>query len=490
MAMHDIFISYAHLDDESPAGRECGWVTTLKNWLSGALARALGRRPDIWMDYELQANAQVTPTLIEKVRNSRALVLVLSPGYQNSEWCQRELANFLDNNPPGGDLEAVFIVEQYPVQRQMLHPRLQELTPVQFWVPGANTKIPRLLGWPEPDQDEHNPYWEKVNYLANLLADRLRTPVVKVLQLAPQAPAAVASGPSTAAPVVWIAGPTPKMAGYWDQLADSVRRRGATVLPVARDGYPLDGVMALREALGRDMDGAKLLVQLLGDESGTRLPDSDGTLATVQHAAAKALQQSCTGLKYLRWRPPEIDLEQVEDPDLREILFGATRCGFEQFRQQVLDALDRLKPPPPPPPPGAGMTICLTAGEKDQALCEEIGALLVERGWDVVSPPPGPSGDDNPQTFRETVDEIIRNSDAVVVLYGRESHLWIEAQYARAIRLLGRQNVSLGLIDAPPGEKPALKIGSRNLQTLNCRGGIQKDAVADFIGRLGAEHHV
>ena len=108
----------------------------------------------------------------------------------------------------------------------------------------------------------------------------------------------------------------------------------------------------------------------------------------------------------------------------------------------------------------------------------------------MTASPPGPSGDDNPQTFRETVDEIIRNSDAVVVLYGRESHLWIEAQYARAIRLLGRQNVSLGLIDAPPGEKPALKIGSRNLQTLNCRGGIQEDAVADFIGRLGAEHHV
>jgi hypothetical protein len=47
---------------------------------------------------------------------------------------------------------------------------------------------------------------------------------------------------------------------------------------------------ALREALDRDMDGARLLVQLLGDEPGARLPGSDATLATVQHAAAKALQ--------------------------------------------------------------------------------------------------------------------------------------------------------------------------------------------------------
>ncbi len=115
----------------------------------------------------------------------------------------------------------------------------------------------------------------------------------------------------------------------------------------------------------------------------------------------------------VRGAAPEIDLEQVEDPDLREILFGATRCGFEQFRQQVLEALDHLKPPPPPAPAGDGMTICLAAGEKDQALCDEVGALLVERGWDVVSPSPVPESGENPQTFRETVDEIIRNSDAV-----------------------------------------------------------------------------
>lgn len=481
-AMHDIFISYAHRDDQSPAGRECGWVTTLKHWLTVALGRALGRDADIWMDYALVANAQVTPTLIDTVRSSRALLLVLSPSYQNSEWCQRELANFLDNNPPGGDREAVFVVEQYPVDRLSLHPRLQELTPVQFWVPDANTRTPELLGWPVPNQDEHNPYWEKVNYLANLLANHLRAPLVKVLQRPP----AAAAG---ASPVVWVAGPAPRMAGYWDQLTESMRLRGWTVRPVSRDGYPQDGVAALREALDRDMDGARLLVQLLGDEPGVRLPGSDATLATVQHAAAKALQQSCSGMKYLRWRPPEIDLEQVEDPDLREILFGATRCGFEQFRQQVLEALDHLKPPPPPAPAGDGMTICLAAGEKDQALCDEVGALLVERGWDVVSPSPVPESGENPQTFRETVDEIIRNSDAVVVLYGRESHLWIEAQYARTVRLLGRQNLALGVIEAPPGEKPPLKIASRNLQTLDCRGGIERDAVAGFIARLGAEHH-
>ena len=183
--MHDIFISYAHLDDDSPTGREDGWVTTLKHWLETALKTPLGRKPDIWMDYQLVANAQVTPTLLEEVRGCRALVLVLSPGYQNSEWCQRELINFLAKTPPSGNREAVFIIEKYPVKRETLHKRLQELTPVQFWEPGLDNKVPRILGWPEPDKDEHNPYWAKINYLANLLADHVRNPVTTVFQLPP-----------------------------------------------------------------------------------------------------------------------------------------------------------------------------------------------------------------------------------------------------------------------------------------------------------------
>ena len=484
--MHDIFISYAHLDDDSPTGREDGWVTTLKHWLETALKTPLGRKPDIWMDYQLVANAQVTPTLLEEVRGCRALVLVLSPGYQNSEWCQRELINFLAKTPPSGNREAVFIIEKYPVKRETLHKRLQELTPVQFWEPGLDNKVPRILGWPEPDKDEHNPYWAKINYLANLLADHVRNAVTTVLQLPPDV--AEQEKNTAAAQVVWLAEPTPKLADYWDQLAGSIRRRGGIVRPSARDAYPLTSAQQLTEAISKDMEGAKLLIQLIGDESGQQIPGAAGTLATIQHAAAKELQQSGSGQKYLRWRPPEVDLNQITDPDLGEILFGATRCGFEQFRQQVLETLDQLKPPPAAKP-GGSMTICLTAGERDQPLCDELSSILQDLGWEVVSPPAKPTEGDSAQTFRENVDEIMHMSDAVILVYGKESPAWIQAQYMRASKLMGNMGKLPVLIEGPPEEKPALQISSRTIlgRTLNCRNGIKRDEVADFIRQLGVD---
>ena len=93
---YDIFISYAHADDEIPAGAKNGWVTTLVAELNKVLRRKLGGSgARSWMDHQLAANANVLDTLLATVRGSRILLLVMSPGYHKSEWCQRELGNFL-----------------------------------------------------------------------------------------------------------------------------------------------------------------------------------------------------------------------------------------------------------------------------------------------------------------------------------------------------------------------------------------------------------
>jgi len=50
---HDIFVSYAHVDNEPFAGAEKGWVTTLISNLKNELGRQLGRADaySLWMDY-------------------------------------------------------------------------------------------------------------------------------------------------------------------------------------------------------------------------------------------------------------------------------------------------------------------------------------------------------------------------------------------------------------------------------------------------------
>ncbi|MCM8627507.1 toll/interleukin-1 receptor domain-containing protein [Accumulibacter sp.] len=221
--MHDVFVSYARVDDESPTGSGHGWVTTFEHWLCEALERPLGRRPDTWMDWQLAANAPLTATLLDEVRNSRSLVLILSLGYQNSPWCEFELNNFLGQHPPVGGREAILVVEIYPVDRHRLPARVQELVPVQFWEAGIDDRIPRTLGWPTVDPDEHNPYWAKLNFLAYQIAAQISVPITRVLE-----------PPPSAAPVVWIADPTPKVVEYQDELAVAITRNGGTIGPKAR----------------------------------------------------------------------------------------------------------------------------------------------------------------------------------------------------------------------------------------------------------------
>ncbi|HAI82148.1 MAG TPA: toll/interleukin-1 receptor domain-containing protein, partial [Chitinophagaceae bacterium] len=52
----DIFISYAHIDDESLVASQKGWITEFHRSLEIRLAQLLGRRPVIWRDPSLQGN--------------------------------------------------------------------------------------------------------------------------------------------------------------------------------------------------------------------------------------------------------------------------------------------------------------------------------------------------------------------------------------------------------------------------------------------------
>jgi hypothetical protein len=94
---HDLFISYAHVDNLPIPGAERGWVSTLVGHVKTRLAEKLGRSDafDLWMDYELSGHEQLTPQILDAARQSALLLVVLSPGYVASAWCRQERETFL-----------------------------------------------------------------------------------------------------------------------------------------------------------------------------------------------------------------------------------------------------------------------------------------------------------------------------------------------------------------------------------------------------------
>lgn len=95
---HDVFVSYAHVDNVSLSDNpEEGWVYTLKDNLKKLLSQKLGRTEwgDIWIDLRLPRDEPFPSKISDAVQSSATLLVVLSDGYLESDWCRQELELFL-----------------------------------------------------------------------------------------------------------------------------------------------------------------------------------------------------------------------------------------------------------------------------------------------------------------------------------------------------------------------------------------------------------
>jgi TIR domain len=92
---HDIFVSYAHVDDLPDRKGEDGWVTVLVRRLMNRLAQLLGRQDSysLWFDSELAHHVPITPEMLGTLEATATLMVVRSPGYLASPWCGRERAS-------------------------------------------------------------------------------------------------------------------------------------------------------------------------------------------------------------------------------------------------------------------------------------------------------------------------------------------------------------------------------------------------------------
>ena len=186
---YDVFISYAHVNDEPLPPAVKGWVTTFVAGLKSKLAEEIGRREDfrLWKDYELRGNDSVTPKIHEILDNAGTLVLFLSTGYVASRWCREELTRFVDR--VGTDSGRVFVVYHSPVDK-MPEP-LIDLKKYEFWQEDESGQA-RTLAVPLPDPTERAYY----DMQENLARDLAR----KILEFCPPARQMVVEGPTSGRP--------------------------------------------------------------------------------------------------------------------------------------------------------------------------------------------------------------------------------------------------------------------------------------------------
>jgi hypothetical protein len=494
----DIFVSYAHVDNQPFLQHATGWVSTLVGHLQNELGQKLGR-PDaakVWFDsHHLRGNHALTTEIAGRLQSAALFVAVLSPGYTSSQWCQEEARLF--EKAPGGLDKRIFAVEKAPLDDGMTPPALlRGLRAYRFWYRDSDQQ-PRTLAMPTPRSDEIN-YFRQVEDLARDLRDQCRR-MSGVLSRAPAPAADAATAPIAVAPVAVVtasgvatsgvaAAPvTRRSAVLLAEVTDDlefrrgevqryIEQRGVPVLP--ERPYPL-GRADFTNALAADLDRSRLFVQLLGPVPGKRpvnIPDGYGWL---QLEGARR-----SGLPVLQWRSPDLDPDAVEWPHHRDLLELPTvqATSLETFKYAVMNA---LTPPPAEREPRPGGDDRLLIFLNTEPCHSDIAALI----RDVIGTRAAwtePLSQASASAVRQDFEDTLVNCDAMVMVYS-DNPSWARAQLRSFHRLAPRRERpvrAIPVIDAPPLEKPNLGFSMPEMIVIDGRRGVGKEALDKLCATL------
>ena len=100
---NDVFISFSHIDNQS-FGDPRGWVDIFHEQLQNFVNVHVGRHTAFWRDKRLTGAEIFSYEIEQQLRSSAVLVSVISPGYMQSEWCNRELVGFAKAAQDHGNL--------------------------------------------------------------------------------------------------------------------------------------------------------------------------------------------------------------------------------------------------------------------------------------------------------------------------------------------------------------------------------------------------
>lgn len=392
--MPDIFVSYAHVDDEPLRPAKIGWVTTFVENLTGELARCLGRREacELWMDYELRGNQSISGEVKAQVQSARAFLMFLSPGYEASTWCQEELSLFLET--VGEIAGRVYIIRLNDTATP--EPLAKEqIKGYEFWERDRSKRVRRLAS-PEPSPDERV-YYKTLNDVAYDLTDFFNADA-----RATAAAVGEAQIENTGQPTVYLAQVPASLSEKRNQVRRHLEQLNVRVLPasqlsLANAAETIDNMLAC----------SSLYVQLLNEDPGQQLP-------VFQYQRAQERD-----IPIMQWRSRTLQESAIEDAEHLALLHGERVIASSLVDFQALVS-ERLfaKPETSREQNGEELLVFVDAGQEDLSLAFETTSALQDNGIGYSMPVQTDGGID-PTDIRLDYEANVLNCDIVLMLYQR-----------------------------------------------------------------------
>jgi hypothetical protein len=429
----NVFISYAHIDDQPLIPGEKGWITRFHATLKAILSMRLGREAKIWRDEKLQGNDVFSDEIVAQFKKSAVLISVLTSRYLNSEWCTREAREFCQSAQQTGGLvignkSRVFKVIKSPVDSQESLPSpMQDTLGYEFFTikDGAPLEFDPAYGQEYAqlyNQNVARLAWEVAQLLKNLKTEE------KNVKSAPQVPSK---------PAVYLAECSYDRKQARGLIEGELKRLGYPVLP--DKPLPADEgeyIAAVESLLAR----CALSIHLVGESYGA-VPDGPTAKSTTIHQNELAIARCRSGdLRRLIWLPQGTRSEQAPQQALIEALHQDAQAQFgadlitgdiEELRAAIHATLSKIEQPEPKQPDcdtpatqaaarESTRLIYFICDEKDRKASVPVRKLCKQLGFEVALP----AFEGDASQVRKSNQQNLANCDAVFLFYGAGDEAW------------------------------------------------------------------
>jgi hypothetical protein len=432
----DIFISYAHIDNQPLTEGQKGWISHFHEALEIRLAQLLGAETKIWRDPELRRNDFLADQLIAHLPKIATLVSVISPRYINSEWCLREMKEFYKVAEQTGGIRIkeqarIFKVIKTPVPLEKQPPEIQGLLGYEFYQIEKPTGRAREFNL-EIDPSARLSYWKILDDLAHdihQLLERLRGGEDRPSKQAEATPGMT----------VYLAETTFDLREARDNIRRELQQRSHAVLP--DKPLPLnadDFRTAVREYLQR----STLSIHLIGENYGFIPEAEDRSHVCLQNELA-AERSHAPAFSRLIWMSPGLigkeerqrqfieylrcdsnaqqgaELLETSLEDLKTIIEDQLRADKKMLPGSVLE--------------DSPIRIYVICDQQDFESVAPLENYLYDQGYEVILP--ALEGDE--AQVREDHKENLLLCDACIIYYGGATDLWLRAKLRDLQKIAG-----------------------------------------------------
>jgi hypothetical protein len=448
---NDVFISYAHIDDEPLAKGQNGWIELLEQRLRIRLAQLLGEPAKVWRDPKLQGNDEFSSILLNRISKVALLVSILSPRYLKSEWCLKELDEFcrqaaLQGGLSLNDKSRVFKVVKTFIPRQHHPGQLQGLLGYEFFEYDEVSERAREFS-PEIDPNRDPRYWEKLEDLAwdiKRLIEKLREPPDR--SGPPDSPRDTgskgdegSSSDGSAVTAIYLAETTSDLSESRDKIRRELEQYGHLVLP--DKALPLDA-SSLQEAVRGYLENSRLSIHLIGENYGI-IPEMEPERSVVRMQEELAMERGDNAeFSRLIWMPPGLEPKDVRQQkfvmDLQNSFSSHNGSELLQIKLEDLKTIIQAKIMKKPKTcqalqaPG-GTRIYLICDQQDVDAAELLRSYLLDQGYEATVSLSEGSGS---EVFEDHKENLLI-CDAVLIFQGNASEGWLRMKLRELLKLPG-----------------------------------------------------